>query len=84
VQVPVRCRRQRAIITLLRSSAWLVQFRRNGTHVAETYLRKTEAQDRGIEKPTLVRVAIAPHYFQITGLADPGGRAGGLAEGLRT
>ena len=33
-----------ATITLLRSGAWRVQVRRKGSYVAETFLRKTEAQ----------------------------------------
>ena len=34
-----------ASFTLLRSGAWRVQVRRKGAYVAETFLRKTDAQD---------------------------------------
>lgn len=34
-----------ASFTLLRSGAWRVQVRRKGSYAAETFLRKTDAQD---------------------------------------
>ena len=49
-----------ASFTLLRSGAWRVQVRRKGTYVAETFLRKTEAQDWAREAEIAIDRAFKP------------------------
>lgn len=49
-----------ASITLLRSGAWRVQVRRKGTYVAETFLRKTEAQDWAREAEIAIDRGLKP------------------------
>lgn len=49
-----------ASFTLLRSGAWRVQVRRKGAYVAETFLRKTEAQDWAREAEIAIDRGLKP------------------------
>jgi integrase len=49
-----------ATFTLLRSGAWRVQVRRKGTYVAETFLRKTEAQGWAREAELAIDAGLKP------------------------
>jgi len=49
-----------ATFTLLRSGAWRVQVRRKGAYVAETFLRKTEAQGWAREAELAIDAGLKP------------------------
>ena len=62
-----------ASFTLLRSGAWRVQVRRKGAYAAETFLRKTDAQDWAREAELAIETGPPP--------LRPVGQQGGANKG---